>query len=74
MLCLFFPEDFKKELEEDIKSDTSGDFRAALLALCKVCEQLHLLWFLYMPTSNRKMHSTNLICQTTIAVSYCDIS
>uniref|UniRef100_A0A7N6BHS6 Annexin n=1 Tax=Anabas testudineus TaxID=64144 RepID=A0A7N6BHS6_ANATE len=26
---------FKKELEEDIKSDTSGDFRAALLALCK---------------------------------------
>lgn len=27
---------FKKELEDDIKSDTSGDFRTALLALCKV--------------------------------------
>lgn len=28
--------DYKKDLEDDIKSDTSGDFRAALLALCKV--------------------------------------
>ncbi|XP_070821012.1 annexin A1a [Chaetodon trifascialis] len=38
--------EYKKDLEEDIRSDTSGDFRAALLALCKagrtegVCEQL----------------------------------
>ena len=31
----------KKELEADIKSDTSGDFRNALLTLCKV--RLHVL-------------------------------
>ncbi|XP_029019619.1 annexin A1a [Betta splendens] len=30
-----YKEDYKKELEEDIKSETSGDFRAALLAICK---------------------------------------
>ncbi|XP_037536483.1 annexin A1a [Nematolebias whitei] len=30
-----YKEDYKKELEEDIRSDTGGDFRAALLALCK---------------------------------------
>lgn len=30
-----YKEDYKKELEDDIKSDTGGDFRAALLALCK---------------------------------------
>lgn len=41
-----YKEDHKKELEDDIRGDTSGDFRAALLELCKagrtdgVCEQL----------------------------------
>ncbi|KAL7839311.1 hypothetical protein SRHO_G00259690 [Serrasalmus rhombeus] len=30
-----YKDEFKKELEDDIKSDTSGDFRNALLALCK---------------------------------------
>nr|XP_043882122.1 annexin A1a isoform X1 [Solea senegalensis] len=30
-----YKEDYKKELEDDIRSDTGGDFRAALLALCK---------------------------------------
>ncbi|XP_044053149.1 annexin A1a [Siniperca chuatsi] len=41
-----YKEDYKKELEDDIKSDTGGEFRAALLSLCKasrtegVCEQL----------------------------------
>ncbi|KAI4899938.1 hypothetical protein NFI96_016212 [Prochilodus magdalenae] len=30
-----YKEEFKKELEDDIKSDTGGDFRNALLALCK---------------------------------------
>ncbi|XP_048835680.1 annexin A1a [Brienomyrus brachyistius] len=30
-----YKEVYKKELEDDIKSDTSGDFRTALLALCK---------------------------------------
>uniref|UniRef100_A0AAQ6A6G3 Annexin n=1 Tax=Amphiprion ocellaris TaxID=80972 RepID=A0AAQ6A6G3_AMPOC len=45
-----YKDEYKKDLEEDIRSDTSGDFRTALLALCKVqmcpdlrsgvCEQL----------------------------------
>ncbi|XP_046871904.1 annexin A1a [Hypomesus transpacificus] len=30
-----YKEEFKKELEADIKSDTGGDFRNALLSLCK---------------------------------------
>ncbi|XP_063051843.1 annexin A1a isoform X2 [Engraulis encrasicolus] len=30
-----YQQEFKKELEDDIKSDTGGDFRKALLALCK---------------------------------------
>ncbi|MBN3318910.1 ANXA1 protein, partial [Atractosteus spatula] len=30
-----YKEEYKKELEDHIKSDTSGDFRAALLSLCK---------------------------------------
>ncbi|XP_072521324.1 annexin A1a [Salminus brasiliensis] len=30
-----YKDEFKKELEDDIKSDTGGDFRKALLALCK---------------------------------------
>ncbi|XP_012685832.1 annexin A1a [Clupea harengus] len=30
-----YKEEYKKELEDDIKSDTGGDFRKALLALCK---------------------------------------
>ncbi|XP_067296304.1 annexin A1a isoform X1 [Pseudorasbora parva] len=30
-----FKQDYKKELEAEIKSETSGDFRNALLALCK---------------------------------------
>lgn len=34
LLC----QEYKKELEDDIKSDTSGDFRTALIALCKVLE------------------------------------
>lgn len=29
--------EYKKELEDDIKSDTGADFRNALLSLCKVC-------------------------------------
>ncbi|XP_062398461.1 annexin A1a [Sardina pilchardus] len=32
---LAYKEEYKKELEDDIKSDTGGDFRKALLALCK---------------------------------------
>ncbi|XP_070690060.1 annexin A1a [Pempheris klunzingeri] len=41
-----YKEEYKKDLEEDIRSDTGGEFRAALHALCKagrtegVCEQL----------------------------------
>ncbi|XP_022058349.1 annexin A1a [Acanthochromis polyacanthus] len=41
-----YKDEYKKDLEEDIRSDTSGDFRTALLTLCKagrtegVCEQL----------------------------------
>lgn len=35
--CMFLSTEFKKELEEDIKSDTNGHFRDGLLALCKVC-------------------------------------
>uniref|UniRef100_A0A3P8ZCQ6 Annexin n=1 Tax=Esox lucius TaxID=8010 RepID=A0A3P8ZCQ6_ESOLU len=30
-----YKEEYKKELEDEIKSDTSGDFRTALLSLCK---------------------------------------
>ncbi|XP_036454243.1 annexin A1-like [Colossoma macropomum] len=30
-----YKDEYKKELEDDIKSDTGGDFRNALLALCK---------------------------------------
>lgn len=30
-----YKQEYKKELEDDIKSDTGGDFRKALLALCK---------------------------------------
>lgn len=37
LLRLLYQE-YKKELEEDIKSDTSGDFRTALIALSKVLE------------------------------------
>lgn len=33
---IVFFQEFKKELEEDIRSDTSGDFRSALIELCKV--------------------------------------
>ncbi|PWS23271.1 hypothetical protein DKP78_13960 [Enterococcus faecium] len=32
---LAYKEAYKKELEDDIKSDTGGDFRKALLALCE---------------------------------------
>ncbi|MFT7813565.1 annexin A1 [Arapaima gigas] len=32
---LAYKQEYKKELEDDIKSDTGGDFRAALLSLCK---------------------------------------
>ncbi|XP_010788362.1 annexin A1a [Notothenia coriiceps] len=41
-----YKEDHKKDLETDIRGDTSGEFRAALLELCKanttegVCEQM----------------------------------
>uniref|UniRef100_A0A8C4DT27 Annexin n=1 Tax=Dicentrarchus labrax TaxID=13489 RepID=A0A8C4DT27_DICLA len=41
-----YKEEYKKDLEDDIRSDTGGDFRTALLELCKagrtegVCEQL----------------------------------
>ncbi|XP_060762731.1 annexin A1a [Neoarius graeffei] len=34
-LKIAYKEEFKKELEADIKSDTSGHFRDGLLALCK---------------------------------------
>ncbi|XP_035022379.1 annexin A1a [Hippoglossus stenolepis] len=30
-----YKEEYKKDLEEDIRSDTGGEFRTALLALCK---------------------------------------
>uniref|UniRef100_A0A3B4BT61 Annexin n=1 Tax=Pygocentrus nattereri TaxID=42514 RepID=A0A3B4BT61_PYGNA len=39
-----YKDEFKKELEDDIKSDTSGDFRNALLALCKVGLFLNVLF------------------------------
>uniref|UniRef100_UPI0037E894C2 annexin A1a isoform X1 n=2 Tax=Semicossyphus pulcher TaxID=241346 RepID=UPI0037E894C2 len=41
-----YREEYKKDLEDEIKGDTSGDFRAALFELCKagrtegVCEQM----------------------------------
>lgn len=36
LMMYFLYQEYKKDLEEDIRSDTSGDFRAALMALCKV--------------------------------------
>lgn len=34
---LSFPcEEYKKDLEEDVRGDTSGDFRAVLLEILKV--------------------------------------
>lgn len=45
MLTLsFLCQEYKKDLEDDIRSDTGGDFRAALLALCKVRVCPHLLF------------------------------
>ncbi|KAM9810283.1 annexin A1a [Neosynchiropus ocellatus] len=41
-----YKDEYKKDLEDDIRSDTSGEFRTALLELCKagrtegVCDQL----------------------------------
>lgn len=42
MLMLYCFLEYKKDLEEDIKGDTSGDFKAALIELCKVCAVLCL--------------------------------
>lgn len=37
MLMLSFPlQEYKKDLEDDVRSDTSGDFRAVLLEILKV--------------------------------------
>lgn len=43
MLILSFPfQEYKKDLEDDVRADTSGDFRAVLLEILKVNVAEHL--------------------------------